>query len=77
MPQDRPIKLDDIIEGSETLHGGVLSAPLVGYDALGALRYITAWDVHTTEKGGDDDEEFGSRITTTRLVFKFGDMVNG
>jgi hypothetical protein len=71
----KAIRLDDIIEESEDLGGRVLSAPLVGYDPQGVLRYITAWDVHTTEivEGEDDLHPF---ITSARLAFKFGDKAD-
>ena len=74
MPQDKPVTLKDIIEGSENCFSErILSAPLVGYDALGALRYITEWDIHTTEDG---EEDFRPFITSVRLVFRFGDVAD-
>ncbi len=73
------ITLDDIVSeclDAEGIGGRTLRAPLVGYDTLGALRYITAWDVHTVEEGGDEEERFGARVTSARLVFRFGDIAD-
>lgn len=75
------ITLNDLIEGLESLGGAILSAPLVRHDVVGSLRYITAHDVLTTEEYGEDEldeegEPFKTKITSSRLVFEFGDIAD-
>lgn len=77
MLSKNPVVLNDIIEGSENcLHTQVMKAPLVAYDPLGVLRYVTEWDIHTTEVGDEEDGDGFSLVTSARLVFRFGDVAN-
>lgn len=48
------ICLDDIAEYCEHISSRITKAPLVGYDETGVLRYITGFDIHTTEDGEED-----------------------
>jgi hypothetical protein len=72
MLQDK-VTLDSIVEELENVSTRITSAPLVGYDETGSLRYITAWDIHTVEEG---EEDFLPFITSARLVFRFGDIAD-
>ncbi len=67
------ITLSNLIEVCENTSSRILDAPLVGYDALGSLRYIVGFDIHTTEDG---EEDFRPFITSSQIMFVFGDIVD-